>query len=44
MATSVTGVCAAVSKDRVMAAATALAAFGLAGRAGGSKKAGSGIV
>ncbi|HVP97063.1 hydroxyethylthiazole kinase [Methanoregula sp.] len=31
MVTSVTGVCAAVEKDRVMAAATALAAFGMAG-------------
>lgn len=31
MATSVTGVCAAVEGDRVMAAATALAIFGLAG-------------
>ena len=31
MATSVIGVCAAVEGDRVMAAATALVAFGLAG-------------
>jgi len=42
MATSVTGVCAAVSKDRVMAAATALAAFGLAGERAAEKSRGPG--
>jgi hydroxyethylthiazole kinase len=42
MASSVTGICAAVSSDRVMAAATALAAFGLAGERAAARAAGPG--
>jgi len=42
MATSVTGVCAAVSTDRVTAAAAALAAFGLAGERAAAKSRGPG--
>ncbi len=42
MASSVTGVCAAVSTDMVMAAATALAAFGLAGERAAAKSRGPG--
>ncbi|MGB8309871.1 MAG: hydroxyethylthiazole kinase [Methanoregula sp.] len=42
MATSITGVCAAVSDDRVIAAATALAAFGLAGERAAEKSRGPG--
>ncbi|MFZ1126759.1 hydroxyethylthiazole kinase [Methanoregula sp.] len=42
MASSVTGVCAAVSTDRVTAAATALAAFGLAGERAAEKSRGPG--
>jgi len=42
MATSVTGVCAALSSDRVTAAATALAAFGLAGERAAQKSRGPG--
>lgn len=42
MATSVTGVCAAVEGDRVMAAATALAAFGLAGERAAARSRGPG--
>lgn len=42
MASSVTGVCAAVSPDRVMAAATALAAFGIAGERAAARAAGPG--
>jgi len=42
MASSVTGICAAVSPDRVMAAATALAAFGLAGERAASRASGPG--
>ena len=43
MASSVTGVCAAVSTDRVTAAATALAAFGLAGERAAEKSRGAGL-
>ncbi|MGD0535256.1 MAG: hydroxyethylthiazole kinase [Methanoregula sp.] len=42
MASSVTGVCAAVSTDMVMAAVTALAAFGLAGERAAAKSRGPG--
>src|SRR5208337_886390 len=42
MASSVTGVCAAVSPDTVTAAATALAAFGLAGERAAAKSRGPG--
>ena len=42
MASSVTGICAAVSTDRVTAAATALAAFGLAGERAAAKSRGPG--
>lgn len=42
MATSVTGVCAAVEKDRVLAAATALSVFGLAGERAAGKSRGPG--
>lgn len=42
MASSVPGVCAAVSPDRVMAAATALAAFGIAGERAAARAAGPG--
>ncbi|HNX16752.1 MAG TPA: hydroxyethylthiazole kinase [Methanoregula sp.] len=42
MASSVTGVCAAVTPDRVMAAATALAAFGIAGERAATKSKGPG--
>ncbi|MGB9127720.1 MAG: hydroxyethylthiazole kinase, partial [Methanoregula sp.] len=40
--TSVTGVCAAVEGDRVIAAATALAAFGLAGERAAARSRGPG--
>jgi len=42
MATSVTGVCAAVENDKVIAATTALAAFGLAGERAAEKCRGPG--
>ena len=42
MASSVTGICAAVEKDTVMAAATALAAFGLAGERAAARAQGPG--
>jgi hydroxyethylthiazole kinase len=42
MASSVTGVCAAVSPDTVIAAATALAAFGLAGERAAAQSRGPG--
>lgn len=42
MASSVTGVCAAVTTDRVMAAATALAAFGIAGERAAARSHGPG--
>jgi hydroxyethylthiazole kinase len=42
MASSVTGVCAAVDKDMVTVAATALAAFGLAGERAAARAQGPG--